>query len=167
MYPDGRVLSVEHSVVGHPSSDLNSTSALGRSSSRYLSLSSQLTLLPDGTPIARSDLIESDTDYTYSIDLPGYDLSDITIRLEKNNLLSITATHQTENEGDEDKEGKRWHFKERRTGISRRLFALPEDADFESIDAQYQNGVVKVVVNKLTPDDSRIKPRVIPLSSTR
>jgi len=81
--------------------------------------------------------------------MPGYKHEDIEVNLEGDSLV-VTSRKQVETEGDEQQQdtGATWHFKERKTGYSKRTFHLPATADKSSIEAEYVHGTVKVVVGK-------------------
>ncbi|ADL08647.1 Hsp20/alpha crystallin family protein [Thermosediminibacter oceani] len=94
----------------------------------------------------RIDMRETESEYIVEADMPGYDKNSIDIRYE-NNLLTISAQH------DEFTEEKRDNYihRERRRGSFRRTIPVPENVDAEKIRASYNNGVLQVILPKITP----------------
>lgn len=87
----------------------------------------------------------SETDSSYQIELaaPGYKKEDFTIDLE-NNILTISAEAQ----GEQKEENKNYTRKEFSYSSFSRAFTLPENVKGENIQASYENGVLKVIMNK-------------------
>ena len=92
----------------------------------------------------KCDIYEKDGDYHIEMDVPGFDKSDIKIEAKKDSL-TITAEKSSEN-NDEDKERNYVH-RERTYGKYQRSFYL-QDLDSEKIDAEFNNGVLKITVPK-------------------
>lgn len=76
-------------------------------------------------------------------DLPGIQEKDIDLSLE-NNVLTISGERKLENE--EKKEN--FHRIERSYGRFTRSFTLPNTVDTENVNASFENGVLKVTLNK-------------------
>jgi HSP20 family protein len=85
------------------------------------------------------DVVESENDLTFAIDLPGMKLEDIEVQLE-NRTLTIKGHRQFENE--EQKKG--YHRIERSYGSFSRAFTLPDTVDSEHVDATYKDGVLTI-----------------------
>ncbi|TYP53301.1 Hsp20/alpha crystallin family protein [Thermosediminibacter litoriperuensis] len=94
----------------------------------------------------RIDMRETESEYIVEADMPGYDKNSIEIRYE-NNLLTISGQQ------DEFTEEKRDNYihRERRRGSFRRTIPVPENVDAEKIKASYNNGVLRVILPKITP----------------
>jgi HSP20 family molecular chaperone IbpA len=94
----------------------------------------------------REDVKQTPDAYLISMDLPGMDKQKINVEI-KNGMLIVSGDRTSEVK--EDKPNK-FYRQERSFGHFSRVIALPEDAKADSIDAQYNNGVltVKVARNK-------------------
>ena len=90
------------------------------------------------------DIKENDKNYTVKADFPGVDKDDIDISVD-NNVLTIAAEHK--DEAKEEKEGKVIR-QERRYGKYSRSFNLGKDIDEGSIKAEFDNGVLTLVIPK-------------------
>jgi len=89
------------------------------------------------------DVIETDDAIKLKAELAGMDPDDIGIELQ-DNVLTVTGERKFEEEVKEDK----YYRIERRYGGFSRSIALPQTADEEKIEANYQNGVLEVVIPK-------------------
>jgi HSP20 family protein len=87
-------------------------------------------------------------------ELPGVKPEDVKLSLE-NNLLTIRGEKKQEAE----ERSERVHRYERSYGSFERAFVLPSTVDADKISAQYDNGVLTVVV----PKAERARPREIPV----
>jgi HSP20 family protein len=89
------------------------------------------------------DVVESENDLTFAIDLPGMKQEDIEVQLE-NRTLTIKGHREFENE--EQKKG--YHRIERSYGSFSRAFTLPDTVDSEHVDATYKDGVLTIKAAK-------------------
>jgi HSP20 family protein len=87
-------------------------------------------------------------------ELPGVKPEDVKLSLE-NNLLTIRGEKKQEAE----ERSERVHRYERSYGAFERGFVLPSTVDGDKINAEYQNGVLTIVVPKV----ERARPREIPV----
>ena len=87
-------------------------------------------------------------------ELPGVKPEDVKLSLE-NNLLTIRGEKKQEAE----ERSERVHRYERSYGSFERGFVLPSTVDGDKISAQYQNGILTVIVPKV----ERARPREIPV----
>ncbi len=100
------------------------------------------------------DIEERDDSYVMSANLPGVNEEDIEITIENNRLkLSV----EQKNAGSD--ENKRYILRERRDVKLQRSFPLASNVDAENVEAQFDNGVLEVVVQKKEED----KPKKIEL----
>jgi len=90
------------------------------------------------------DVVESKDAITLKAELAGMDPSDISLEVE-DNVLTVSGERRFQEEVDEDK----YYRIERRYGSFSRSIALPQGADPDKIDAQYENGVLVVTVPKV------------------
>ena len=100
---------------------------------------------------AKCDIYEEDNEYHIEMDVPGYDKKDINIEI-KDGYLTIKGNKSFE----EEKETKRYIRKERAYGSFERSFALG-DVDVESIDANFNNGTLSIVIPKIEAKDTTKK----------
>ena len=89
-------------------------------------------------------------------ELPGVKPEDVKVSLE-NNLLSIRGEKKQEAE----ERSERIHRYERSYGSFERTFMLPSTVEGDKISAQYQNGVLTIIV----PKAERARPREIPVQT--
>ena len=89
------------------------------------------------------DIYEDEHSITVQAELPGISEEDVDIRLE-NNILTISGERKLENEQKQDN----FHRIERSYGRFTRSFTLPSSVDTEHINAQFENGVLKVTMAK-------------------
>ncbi len=89
------------------------------------------------------DIYEDDHNITIQAEVPGINEKDLDIRLE-NNVLTISGERKLENE--ENKEN--FHRIERQYGRFTRSFTLPSVVDPDSVNADFQDGILKITVAK-------------------
>jgi len=89
------------------------------------------------------DLIETENQFEVTVDLPGLKPEEVNVEL-KNGDLWISGKRDEEKE----EEGKTYHRIERHYGEFRRVLRLSNTISEEGIDANFENGVLKVTVPK-------------------
>src|SRR6201984_1876284 len=89
------------------------------------------------------DIYEDEHSITLKVELPGVDPKDVDVRVE-NNTLTLKGERKFEKEEKEEN----FHRIERRYGSFVRSFTLPASVETESIDAKYENGVLKLELKK-------------------
>jgi HSP20 family protein len=104
------------------------------------------------TWFAPTDVSEDSNSLRITMELPGVNPDDVQVSLE-NNILTIRG----EKKHQSDESNERVHRFERTYGMFERTFALPNTVDPEKIEAQYENGVLFVMI----PKAERAKPREI------
>ena len=77
-------------------------------------------------------------------ELPGLEREQVEVTVE-NGVLTLRGEKKQEKE--EGEEGK-WHIWERSYGSFERSFGLPRGIDEAKVEAQFENGVLKVTVPK-------------------
>jgi HSP20 family protein len=98
------------------------------------------------------DISENEHELVVKADLPGVDAKDLDIRVE-NNVLTIRGERKFEKKVNEDN----YLRVERAYGSFSRSFALANTVNPEGIKADYQNGVLTLVV----PKREEAKPKQI------
>jgi HSP20 family protein len=96
-----------------------------------------------GTWAPAVDIYETEKEIVLKADLPGVNLSDVDIRVE-NNILTVSGERHFEKEVKQDN----FHRVERVYGNFARTFTLPNTVNSEKIDATYENGVLKITMQK-------------------
>ncbi|MFS4460777.1 Hsp20/alpha crystallin family protein [Bdellovibrio sp. HCB2-146] len=86
------------------------------------------------------DIEEKDNMYLVTADLPGMKKEEIKIDLS-DNVLTISGERTRESKG----EGR---YTERTHGKFMRSFTLPSRVDPDKISAQFENGVLRITLNK-------------------
>jgi HSP20 family protein len=98
------------------------------------------------------DVYEDEHNVVLKVEVPGIDEKDIDVRVE-NNVLTVHGERKVE------KEEKEENFRriERQYGSFTRTFTLPSTVDAESIQADYDKGILKIVL----PKKAEAKPKSI------
>jgi len=92
------------------------------------------------------DVVEQKDAYVLYAELPGVDASQVDISFEQN-VLTIRGTKRSTLEASNDGE-LRVYAAERVTGSFERSIRLPEFVDSDKIQAEFTNGLLKVMVPK-------------------
>jgi len=106
--------------------------------------------LPEWTPLA--DITEDEKEYLIKAELPEMKKEDVKVTVE-NGVLTISGERKFEKE----EKKKKYHRVELGYGTFMRGFALPDDADFSKVNAEFKNGVLRVHV----PKSEHAKPKQI------
>jgi HSP20 family protein len=99
-----------------------------------------------------ADITEDDKEYLIKAELPEMRKEDVKVTAE-NGVLTISGERKFEKE----EKKKKYHRVERGFGTFMRSFALPDDADFSKVNAEFKNGVLRVHV----PKSEHAKPKQI------
>jgi HSP20 family protein len=103
------------------------------------------------------DVVENENNITVRVDLPGLNRDDVRVEME-DNVLTI----QGEMGDTVEKEGERYHYRERYSGSFQRSLRLPNGIDADKIDASFDNGVLNIVLPKLP----QAQPKKIDIKAT-
>lgn len=98
------------------------------------------------------DIFETENDLVITAEVPGIDEKDIEIKIEDNTLI-LKGARKFEKETKEEN----YHRIERSYGSFYRAFTLPNSIDPEKIQAEHENGVLKITMPKRT----ELKPRKV------
>src|SRR4051812_259233 len=100
------------------------------------------------------DIKETENDIRVELELPGMKPEDVEITAE-NGVLTIRGEKRSERkEGEEN----RYHVVERAYGSFMRTFQLPQGIDEEQINAEFENGILTLLVPKTAlPQPHRIQ----------
>ena len=100
------------------------------------------------------NVVEKQDGYYISADLPGVREEEMDVTVQDNHLI-VSGSRR----GEERKEGENYFVFERRAGNFSRAFALPENADGDSVEAELTSGVLEIRVAKR----ESAKPRKVQL----
>jgi len=89
------------------------------------------------------DIYEDAKKVVLKLEVPGIDEKDLDIRVE-NNTLTVKGEREFEKEEKEEN----FHRIERRYGTFYRAFTLPSTVDTEHVQANYENGILKLELSK-------------------
>ncbi|MEO6574884.1 MAG: Hsp20/alpha crystallin family protein [Polyangiaceae bacterium] len=100
------------------------------------------------------ELMETDSEYSISAELPGLSENDVDVQVDDNNVLTIRGEKKSEVR--ESRGGT--EFSERAYGEFVRAIQLPPTIDASHIDATYENGVLRLRVPKVAETRARKIP---------
>lgn len=107
-------------------------------------------------------IVQDESGYTVKADVPGLKKEDIGIDVDGDHI-SISARKADEAASeDKDKAGVTFHRIERSSEYVSRTFHMPENADMESIEASYSDGVLSLQIGKKSSQENG--KRQIPIS---
>jgi HSP20 family protein len=98
------------------------------------------------------DIVEKDTRYTVTTELPGVAESDIDVKFS-DGMLTITGEKREEKE----EKKKDYFLSERRYGSFKRSFRVADGIDADKIEANFKNGVLTVTLPKTAEAQKKSK----------
>ena len=98
-----------------------------------------------GTSIPAVNIQETEESFSVEVAAPGKTKEDFNIELE-NDVLTISSEDKKENETTE--KNARYTRKKFSYRTFKRAFSLPDSVDSEKISAQYNNGVLEILLPK-------------------
>ena len=100
----------------------------------------------EGSPLLRPamDVVENDKEVILRLDLPGLKPEDVNVSIDDHTLTVSGEFGDTI-----EREGDRYHYRERRSGSFERSVRLPNTVDTEKVDASFENGVLNLTLPKL------------------
>jgi HSP20 family protein len=96
-----------------------------------------------GDPTGRVNIKETDKDYSIELSAPGFKKEELDIKIN-DGVLTLTGEKSNESE-DKNENYTRREFS--KSSFSR-SFRIPEDVDENGYDAKFEDGVLKIVVQK-------------------
>lgn len=104
------------------------------------------------------DLVENEHAFVIRVDLPGIAPEDVNVEVE-NDMLTVSGEV-----GDTiEKEGDRYHYRERTYGSFQRSVRLPNTIETDKVEASFENGVLNITLPKLP----EAKPKQITVKTTK
>jgi HSP20 family protein len=98
------------------------------------------------------DIYENENEVVLAAEIPGVDEKDVEIKIEDNNL-----TLRGERKFEKETKEENYHRIERSYGSFFRSFSLPSYIDQDRIEAEHENGVLKIRM----PKRAELKPRKV------
>lgn len=94
----------------------------------------------------RIDISEDDNNINVIAEIPGVKKENLKITLQ-DNILTIEGEKKKE----EEKKGKNYYRAERVFGSFKRSFTLPAEVDADKVDAKFEDGMLRINLQKLNP----------------
>jgi len=104
------------------------------------------------------DIYEDEKQLVLTAELPGINEKDVDIKIE-DNTLSIHGERKLEKETREEN----YHRIERAYGSFYRSFTLPNHIDQDKIQAEHENGVLRIIM----PKKPELQPRKVKILKTK
>ena len=104
------------------------------------------------------DIYEDESQLVLTAEIPGINEKDVEIKIE-DNTLSIHGERKLEKETKEEN----YHRIERAYGSFYRSFTLPNHIDQDKIQAEHENGVLKITM----PKKPELQPRKVKILKTK
>ena len=89
------------------------------------------------------DINESNNTFMITADLPGIEKNDIEVKVEGDVLILLAQRNI-----DKTNAKGKYHFSERKSGTFSRSFKLPKSVKEEKITADFDNGVLSIIIPK-------------------
>lgn len=126
------------------------------------------------TSLARMDVVETETDCTVHMELPGISKENVQIHYDdRTNMLTVEAERKEESTEESGKDSsisvadtttaapKPFHYyKERYYGHIKRSVTLPQNVDGDNVNASLEHGILKLVFAKKPEKETRQKIRI-------
>jgi HSP20 family protein len=101
--------------------------------------------LPVMTWLPAVEIVEANNELVLTAELPGMKKEDVQISIE-NQVLTLTGEKKEELK--EDEKDKKYHVFERSYGTFVRTFTLPRAIDATKVNAEFENGILKIHLPK-------------------
>lgn len=108
------------------------------------------------------NVAETDKAYEITAELPGVDEKNIEVQIA-DGVLTLRGEKREEKEEKDEK--KNYHLVERSYGSFQRSFALPDNVAEDRISADFDKGILKIVVPKTEPSKPVEKARKIDIKT--
>jgi len=96
--------------------------------------------------LAKANVKETEKSFIVEMAVPGFEKQDFEINITENNVLKISAKKEIKSE-ENDKDTKVWR-KEYVLNSFERNFTLPKNAQKDTIEANYVNGLLNINIPK-------------------
>ena len=116
--------------------------------SRILNNNSTQGIKNTNSLIPKIDISEDEKNIYLEAELPGVKKENLRIKLEDNKL---TISGEKKNPFESDK-SKKFFSRERIFGTFEKVFTIQQEINQENIKAEFENGVLSVVIEKFVPE---------------
>ncbi len=96
-----------------------------------------------GNFLPSADIAEDEKSYFVNLVLPGVNKEEVKVELNEG-ILTVSGERKFQKE----ENGKKYHTVESSYGTFKRSFKLPENANAESIEAEYKYGILNITIAK-------------------
>ncbi|MBN1627941.1 MAG: Hsp20/alpha crystallin family protein [Deltaproteobacteria bacterium] len=96
------------------------------------------------------DINENEKEYVVTAELPGMEAKDIDVTLS-DGILSVKGEKKREHE----EKGENYHRIERSYGSFNRSFSIPGKVKMDSVDANYKDGILRLILPKTEEGESK------------
>ena len=117
------------------------SSVLGRQTQRRQDGDNESITVAEWAPLV--DIIEDEKEYLIKADLPEVKKDEIKVTVE-DGILVLSGERRL----DKEDTGRKYHRMERAHGSFGRSFSLPDNADSDKVNAEFEDGVLKVHISK-------------------
>lgn len=107
--------------------------------------------------LMKTDVIEKENGYELKVNMPGYAKDNIKVSLEKGYLTIEGHVEKTEETPKNEEKKEKYLRRERFCGSITRSYYLGDDIVDDNIKANFTNGVLSVVVQKVDPEKLETK----------
>lgn len=101
------------------------------------------------------DLYEENDSIVVKINVPGVDPDNVSVLIDDNHLRISGSTEE-----EKETEGKYYYSKEIRRGSFEKVIPLPQAVKKDNVSAEYEKGVLKIVLEKDEKKETPLKIEV-------
>ena len=103
----------------------------------------------------RMNIMETKENYKLELCIPGLTKEDVKLSIDVEGNLVVEMSKETKNEKKENKEEMRYLRHEFSVEHFRQTVMLPEDIHKEQISAKVENGILEIVIPKVTVEEKK------------
>ena len=103
----------------------------------------------------RMNIMETKDNYKLELCIPGLTKDDVKLSIDAEGNLVVEMTKETKNEKKENKEEMRYLRHEFSVEHFRQTVMLPDDIHKEQISAKVENGILDIVIPKVTVEEKK------------
>ncbi len=103
----------------------------------------------------RMNIVETKDNYKLELCIPGLTKKDVKLSIDPEGNLIVEMDKETKNEEKENRDEKHYLRREFSVGHFRQTVMLPEDIHKEQISAKVENGILDIVIPKMTAEEKK------------
>ena len=103
----------------------------------------------------RMNIMETKDNYKLELCIPGLTKEDVKLNIDAEGNLVVEMVKETKNEKKENKEEMRYLRHEFSVEHFRQTVMLPDDIHKENISAKVENGILDIVIPKVTVEEKK------------